>query len=77
MEIFNYLLLPDDLYTAEGVYWADLKPMERLRFVNKVNNEEAKKEVSSIWQMTKKDPLSPVGWYFKNAQSPIDRTWLA
>ncbi|KAL2070832.1 hypothetical protein VTL71DRAFT_13858 [Oculimacula yallundae] len=70
MEIFNYLLHPDDLYNSEGTYWADLPIGQRIKFVNKVNNEEAKKEFGSFWSMFKKDPLSPVGWYFRNAVLP-------
>ncbi|KAG4415939.1 hypothetical protein IFR04_010957 [Cadophora malorum] len=70
MEIFDYLLHPDDLYTPEGVYWADLPIGQRIKFVNKVDNAEAKKEFSSFWRMFKKDPLSPVGWYFRNAVLP-------
>jgi hypothetical protein len=68
--IFAYLLRPDDSYTPEGVYWADLPWKQRFRFVSKVDNEEAKKELSSIGRMMKKDPLSPIGWYFRNAVLP-------
>ncbi|KAH7354791.1 putative inorganic phosphate transporter C8E4.01c [Rhexocercosporidium sp. MPI-PUGE-AT-0058] len=70
MEIFDYLLHPDDLYTPEGVYWADLPIAKRIKFVNKVDNAEAAKEFGSFWRMFKHDPLSPVGWYFKNAVLP-------
>ncbi|CZS89007.1 hypothetical protein WAI453_010435 [Rhynchosporium graminicola] len=70
MEIFDYLLHPDDLYNSEGTYWADLPIGQRIKFVNKVNHEEAKKEFGSFWSMFKKDPLSPVGWYFRNAVLP-------
>lgn len=69
-EIFNYLLHPNDLYTQEGVYWADLPLKQRLKFVNAIDNAESKKELGQIWAMMKKDPLSPVGWYFKNAVLP-------
>ncbi|KAL3418655.1 inorganic phosphate transporter 1-6 [Phlyctema vagabunda] len=68
--IFQYLLHPDDSYTPEGVYWADLKFADRVRFVTKNDNAEAKKELSTIGSMMKKDPLSPVGWYFRNAVLP-------
>lgn len=68
--IFNYILKPDDLYTPEGVYWADLPLRQRISFVNKVNNEESKKELKAIGAMVKKDPLSPLGWYMKNAVLP-------
>ncbi|KAF8855544.1 MFS general substrate transporter [Acephala macrosclerotiorum] len=69
-EIFNYLLHPDDLYTQEGVYWADLPLGQRAKFVHAVDSAESKKELGQIWAMMKKDPLSPVGWYFKNAVLP-------
>ncbi|KAK3691632.1 hypothetical protein LTR37_018511 [Vermiconidia calcicola] len=39
---------------------------KRFRFVNKVNNAEAKKELKSIGRMIKADPLSPVGYYVRN-----------
>lgn len=69
-EIFSYLLHPDDSYTPEGVYWADLPLGKRFAFVSKVNGEESSKEWKWIWEMTKEDPLSPVGWYFRHAVLP-------
>jgi len=64
------LLYPDDIYTPEGVYWADLPLRKRIGFISKVDNEEAAKELKQIGAMMKKDPLSPVGWYFRNAVLP-------
>jgi hypothetical protein len=69
-QIFKYLLYPDDLYTPEGVYWADLPFGQQMRFNTAVDNAEAKKEMAQTWAMFKKDPLSPVGWYFRNAVLP-------
>lgn len=69
-QIFSYLLHPDDSYNAQGEYWADLPLMKRVSFVNSVNNAEAVKELKQIGAMMKKDPLSPVGWYFRNAVLP-------
>lgn len=69
-QIFTKLVRPDDSYTPEGVYWADLPFSKRIAFVNKVNNEEAKKELGQIGTMMKADPLSPVAWYFRNAVLP-------
>lgn len=69
-EIFQYLLHPDDSYDENGTYWADMGIMKRIGFVNKVNNQEAAKELGAIGTMAKKDPLSPVSWYFKNAVLP-------
>ncbi|KAG0647862.1 putative inorganic phosphate transporter 1-6 [Hyphodiscus hymeniophilus] len=68
--IFQYLLHPDDSYTAEGAYWADLPIGQRIKFVNSVNNAESWKELKAIGSMAKRDPLSPVAWYFKNAVLP-------
>ncbi len=68
--VFAYLTHPDDCYTPEGVYWADLPFKQRISFVNKVQNEEAKKELRAIGAMMKADPLSPVSWYFRNAVLP-------
>lgn len=68
--IFAYLLHPDDNYTPEGTYWADLPLAQRAKFVLGVEKQEAAKELASIGAMMKKDPLSPVGWYFRNAVLP-------
>ena len=68
--IFSYLLHPDDSFTPEGVYWADLPVGERIKFVSKNEGAEAKKELGATWSMIKKDPLSPIGWYFRNAVLP-------
>lgn len=69
-QIFDYLIKPDDIYNEHGVYWADLPLMQQLKFISKVDNKEANKELSSIGRMMKKDPLSPIGWYFRNAVIP-------
>ncbi|KAK0716957.1 major facilitator superfamily domain-containing protein [Lasiosphaeria miniovina] len=68
--IFAYLTHPDDSYTPEGIYWADLPLRQRVSFVNKVQNEEAMNELRTIGRMIKKDPLSPLSWYFRNAVLP-------
>lgn len=68
--IFQYLLHPDDNYTAEGVYWADLPLGQRAKFVLATEKAEAAKELGAIGAMMKKDPLSPVAWYFRNAVLP-------
>ncbi|KAH7359193.1 major facilitator superfamily domain-containing protein [Plectosphaerella cucumerina] len=68
--IFSHITRPSDSYTPEGVYWADLPLRERISFVSAVDREEASREASSTWQMMKKDPLAPVGWYFRNAVLP-------
>jgi len=68
--IFAYLTHPDDCYTADGTYWADLPLGKRIAFVNKSQNEEAARELKSIGKMVKEDPLSPLSWYFRNAVLP-------
>ncbi|KIX01435.1 uncharacterized protein Z518_09161 [Rhinocladiella mackenziei CBS 650.93] len=69
-EVFNYLLKPDDNYDENGVYWADLPIMKRIKFVNKVNHAETKREFLAFWNMFKKDPLAPVGFYLRNMVLP-------
>lgn len=69
-QIFQYLLKPDDSYTPDGTYWADLPLAKRFKFTSGIDNAESKKELSTIGSMVKKDPLSPVGWYFRNAVLP-------
>jgi hypothetical protein len=68
--VFHALLHPDDIYTEQGTYWADLPAGQRLKFVNKVDGEETRKEVKSIMSMFKADPLSPISYYFKNMVLP-------
>jgi hypothetical protein len=68
--IFNPILYPTDLYTPEGIYWADLPFRQQMQFNTAVDNAEAKKELGTIWSMIKEDPLSPISWYFKNAVLP-------
>lgn len=69
-QIFKHITRPDDSFNDEGVYWADLKWGKRIAFVTKVDGAETRKELGNIWSMMKKDPLSPVGWYFRNAVLP-------
>ena len=68
--VFRSLLLPDDSYDEHGTYWADMPLGKRLAFVNKVDNAEAKKELTSIGRMIKADPLSPFSFYFRNMIIP-------
>ena len=69
-QIFDYLLKPDDNYNEEGTYWADLHLAQRFNFVRKVDAVETKRELASFWSMVKLDPLSPVGFYFRNMVIP-------
>jgi hypothetical protein len=69
-DAFDKLLRPDDCFTPEGVYWADLPISQRIGFVLKSENVEAKKELSELGAVIKADPLAPVGMYFKNYVLP-------
>lgn len=68
--VFQSLLRPDDSYDENGTYWADMPLGQRIKFVNKVDRQEAKEELSSIWSMIKNDPLSPLGYYVRNMVIP-------
>ncbi|GAB0132342.1 hypothetical protein EsDP_00000782 [Epichloe bromicola] len=68
--IFSHVTRPDDSYTSDGVYWADLSWMQRVKFVSQVDREAASKELSTIGSMMKKDPLSPLSWYARHAVIP-------
>lgn len=67
---FDKLIRPDDGYTPEGVYWADLPFGKKVSFVSSVDAKEARHELGQIWAMTKADPLSPISYYFKNMVLP-------
>lgn len=68
--VFKRLLKPDDSYTPEGTYWADLGWFKRARFVLKNDAQETAREAGNVWQMFKRDPLSPVSYYFRNMVLP-------
>lgn len=68
--IFSHVTRPDDSYTPDGIYWADLPWSRRVGFVSKVDREAAAQELKTIGSMIKEDPLSPVGWYFRHAVIP-------
>lgn len=69
-QIFDYLLHPDDSYTPEGIYWADLPIMQRIKFVSSYDGAEVRRELGIIGRMFKRDPLSPVGAYMRNMVLP-------
>ncbi|KAK0765343.1 hypothetical protein N5P37_001269 [Trichoderma harzianum] len=68
--VFSHVTRPDDSYTPDGTYWADLPFGERVKFVSAVDRQAASEELSTIWSMIKKDPLSPVSWYIRHAVIP-------
>ncbi|WFD25839.1 hypothetical protein MNAN1_000806 [Malassezia nana] len=61
---FREIIYPSDSYSANGTYWADLPIGERISFVNKQSNAEARRELGLIWRMFQEDPLSPIKAYF-------------
>ena len=69
-QVFDSLIKPDDCYTADGVYWADLGYMDRVKFVLRLDGDEFRKEIHWVWEMFKNDPLSPVSYYFRNMVVP-------
>lgn len=68
--VFRSLLLPDDSYDADGVYWADMNIAKRFAFVSKLDGAETMKELRSIMSMFKADPLSPFAFYTRNMIIP-------
>lgn len=67
---FDELIRPDDSYTKDGTYWADLPLGQKIKFVGSYDAAEARRELASIWEMIKVDPLSPVSYYFRNMVLP-------
>jgi hypothetical protein len=68
--IFHALLHPDDMYDANGTYWADMPLGQRVKFVAAVDAKETKEEASYFWQMFKNDPLEPMRHYFRTCVVP-------
>jgi hypothetical protein len=68
--VFQTILKPDDMYDNAGTYWADLPLLQRVRFILRTDRQETKREAGIVWGMFKKDPLSPVGAYFRNMVIP-------
>ncbi|PHH69974.1 hypothetical protein CDD82_7410 [Ophiocordyceps australis] len=68
--IFAHVTRPDDSYTPDGVYWADLPLSRRIKFVSQIDRRAASQELHTIGRMMKRDPLSPVSWYFRHAVIP-------
>lgn len=69
-EVFQTILKPDDMYDADGTYWADLPVGKKIKFVSKNELKESNREFWHVMGMFKKDPLSPVGAYFRNMVIP-------
>ncbi|KAJ5725526.1 uncharacterized protein N7483_006883 [Penicillium malachiteum] len=67
---FDELIRPDDSYTKDGTYWADLPLGQKVKFVSSYDAAEAKRELGNIWEMMKEDPLSPISYYFRNMVLP-------
>lgn len=69
-EAFDSLIRPDDCYTPDGTYFADLPMLKKIKFVSSVDMKETRREFASFWKMFKRDPLAPVAWYFRNMVLP-------
>jgi hypothetical protein len=69
-QIFHRLIKPDDSYTPDGIYWADLPIVKRASFVARTDAQEAQRELDAIGSMMRKNPLSPIAWYLRNAVLP-------
>ena len=69
-QIFKYLIKPDDSYTADGIYWADLPLTKRIGFVTANDGQEAGRELRNIWAMFRTDPLEPFRYYIRNMVIP-------
>jgi hypothetical protein len=70
LDIFRNIVYPDDSYDADGTYWADMGYARRVGFVGRTDANEALKELRQIGKMMKKDPLSPISFYFRNYVIP-------
>ncbi|PHH68486.1 hypothetical protein CDD80_7474 [Ophiocordyceps camponoti-rufipedis] len=68
--IFSHVTRPDDCYTPEGIYWADLPWADRFAFVSRVDLDADIQELRSFASMAKKNPFSPLLWYVRNAVIP-------
>ena len=68
--VLKAVIYPDDIYTEDGTYWADLPPLKLISFVSKVDAQETKSELLAIGRMMARDPLSPISYYFKNFVIP-------
>ena len=69
-QIFDYLIKPDDSYTSQGVYWADLPLTKQIGFVTAYDAKEANRELGNTWAMFKRDPLEPFRYYIRNMVIP-------
>ena len=69
-QIFDYLLHPEDSYDANGLYWADMPLMQRIKFCLGVDAAETRREAGNTWALFVRDPLAPVAYYFRNMVIP-------
>lgn len=69
-EAFRKFLCPDDIFTPEGTYWADLPLKQRASFNWAVESQEMGREIRYFWNMFKNDPLSIFGHYLRHCVVP-------
>ena len=58
--VFHALLHPDDLYNANGTYWADMPLGQRVKFIGQVDKAEAKAE-ATYFRFGSSDQKAQVG----------------
>lgn len=69
-EAFDHLIRPEDNYSANKTYWADLPLVQRTKFVLDLDAREVRKEFGGFWRLFKSDPLAPLAYYFRNMVLP-------
>ena len=70
LEILRPVLYPDDSYTHDFVYWADLPLRQKVSFVLNVDKTEIAKEWAATKALFKRSKFGPVAWYFNNGILP-------
>ena len=70
LEILSPVLYPDDSYTPDFVYWADLPLRQKVSFVLNVDKTEVAKEWAATKALFKRSKFGPVAWYFNNGILP-------
>jgi len=70
LDILSHVLYPDDSYTPDFVYWADLPLKQKVRFVLNVDKTEIAKEWAATKALFKRSKFGPLAWYFNNGILP-------
>jgi len=70
LEILAPVLYPDDSYTPDAIYWADLPLRQKVSFVLNVDKKEVAKEWAATKALFKRSKIGPAAWYFHNGILP-------